>query len=92
MRDGPVDDGQTAVDGHRLVSGTVVDGRWIIEIGLEERAAERWACPRRCPGIPRRRSEMSTTTLGCPPNRPGYPHVEAAAGLRLPPALGPKAT
>jgi hypothetical protein len=42
VRDGPVDDGLTAVDGHRLDSGTVVDGRWIIEIGLEERTAERW--------------------------------------------------
>jgi hypothetical protein len=35
VREGPVDDGLTAVDGHRLDSGTVVDGRWIIEIGLE---------------------------------------------------------
>jgi len=24
--------------------------------------------------LPRPRSEMSTTTPGCPPNRPGYPH------------------
>lgn len=50
MRDGPVDDGLTAVDGHQPDRGTAVDGRWIIEIGLEERAAERRACPLHCDG------------------------------------------
>jgi hypothetical protein len=50
VRDGPVDDGLTAVDGHEPDSGTVVDGGWIIEIHLEERAAERWTCPPRREG------------------------------------------
>ena len=52
MRNRAVDDGLTAVDGNWPNSGPVVDERWIIEIGLEERAADRWTCPPRCWGIP----------------------------------------